>query len=165
MIMLCNLKYSRSLKLRPDHNRVAQWNSVENRLFIFFSPQCFMQDLIAYALWHLIDYFRQISSHHSKLCRNLVCGSVLISEIMNWVPWIGDSALSPMDWRYCKGHHWHKMKHHWVWEESPDGVVVHCHVISGSIFQGTNKISAWVEIQCCWSSLGQLWLGARKWCI
>lgn len=68
MIMLCNYKYSRSLKLRPDHNRVAQWNSMGNRLFIFFSPQCFMQDLlIAYALWHLIDYFRQISVHHSNL--------------------------------------------------------------------------------------------------
>lgn len=38
MIILCNHRYSRSLKLTPDHNRAAQWNSMGDMLFIFFSP-------------------------------------------------------------------------------------------------------------------------------
>lgn len=120
MIILCNHRYSRSLKLTPDHNRAAQWNSMGDMLFIFF-PQCFTQDLlIAYALWHLIDYFRQISTHRTKHCRNPV-SSMLIFETVN-------SSPSPTGWWHCKAHHWHTVKHHQVWEELPDGVVAHCYV-------------------------------------
>lgn len=40
MIIFCNHRYSRSLKLSPYHNRAVQWSSMRDMLFIFF-PHCF----------------------------------------------------------------------------------------------------------------------------
>lgn len=83
MIIFCNHRYSRSLKLSPYHNRAAQWSSMRYAFHIFF-PTVFTRNLlIAYTWWHLIDNCRQIPIHHTKLCRNPVSFVLLFEMVIS----------------------------------------------------------------------------------